>query len=57
VTRTAGIAGARMTWCHTTGDSVLKRIANTIQSSLIATESVGRIGGEKFLLISIQTDI
>lgn len=45
------------TWGHATGDSVLKRIANTIQSTLRVTDSVGRIGGEEFLLISIETDI
>lgn len=38
-------------WGHSTGDSVLKAIANTLIATLRANDSVIRWGGEEFLLI------
>jgi diguanylate cyclase (GGDEF)-like protein len=49
--------GINDTWGHSTGDDVLKLIATSIQSSLRVTDSLGRIGGEEFLLISIETSM
>jgi len=45
------------TWGHGTGDNVLKRVASAIESTLRVTDSVGRIGGEEFLLISVETTL
>jgi len=45
------------TWGHATGDIVLKCIAATIESTLRVTDSVGRIGGEEFLLVSVETTL
>jgi len=44
------------TWGHATGDQVLKLVSSTIHSTLRVTDSVGRIGGEEFLLICIETN-
>jgi diguanylate cyclase (GGDEF)-like protein len=45
------------TWGHGTGDAVLKLISSTLESTLRVTDNIGRIGGEEFLLISIETNI
>ena len=45
------------TWGHATGDEVLKTIAENMNSSLRVTDNLGRIGGEEFLLICIETNI
>ena len=45
------------TWGHATGDEVLKIISKNINSSLRVTDNLGRIGGEEFLLICIETNI
>ena len=42
---------------HATGDAVLKLIAETLNSCLRVTDSLGRVGGEEFLLISIETNL
>lgn len=45
------------TFGHATGDAVLKLIAQSLNPSLRVTDSLGRVGGEEFLLISIETDL
>ena len=42
---------------HATGDAVLKLIAESLNSGLRVTDSLGRVGGEEFLLISIETNL
>ena len=42
---------------HLAGDSLLRRIAEAIQGSLRSTDSVGRYGGEEFLLILPETEL
>lgn len=42
---------------HLVGDSMLRRIARSIQASLRGTDAVGRYGGEEFLLILPETDL
>jgi len=42
---------------HLAGDSLLRRIAEAIQASLRNTDSVGRYGGEEFLLILPETEL
>ena len=42
---------------HLAGDSLLRRIAEAIQGSLRTTDSVGRYGGEEFLLILPETEL
>jgi diguanylate cyclase (GGDEF)-like protein len=44
------------TFGHGVGDEVLKSISNELQLLLRKTDSVGRIGGEEFLLLAPQTD-
>lgn len=39
------------TWGHSTGDDVLRMVANSLNSGLRAFDSVSRWGGEEFLLI------
>lgn len=41
---------------HLTGDSVLRAIATTIQTSMRNTDFCGRYGGEEFLLVYTQTN-
>ncbi len=36
---------------HLTGDAVLRRIARTLQDALRASDRVGRIGGDEFLIV------
>lgn len=45
------------TFGHATGDAVLKLIAESLNSGLRVTDSLGRVGGEEFLLISIETNL
>lgn len=40
---------------HQTGDLVLKRVATTLKGSLRAVDTVGRWGGEEFLLVCPDT--
>lgn len=42
---------------HLTGDSLLKRIAGSIEASLRNTDAVGRYGGEEFLIVLPETDL
>ena len=41
---------------HAAGDNVLKAIANHLRTSLRKSDSVGRIGGEEFLVILPETN-
>lgn len=41
---------------HAVGDAVLKAMSRELQVLLRKTDSVGRIGGEEFLLLAPQTD-
>ncbi len=45
------------TYGHQIGDEVLKRVARTIRQNLRRTDSVGRYGGEEFLVILPETDV
>lgn len=42
---------------HQTGDTVLKEFAHILQSNSRSTDTVGRWGGEEFLIICSQTDM
>lgn len=44
-------------WGHLAGDSLLRRLAGSIGDSLRETDSVGRYGGEEFLLILPETGL
>lgn len=39
------------TWGHAAGDAVLQRVAHTCRAELRATDQIGRIGGEEFLVV------
>ena len=45
------------TFGHATGDLVLQKVAEIIKSSLRETDIAGRIGGEEFAVILVQTPI
>lgn len=45
------------TFGHATGDLVLRRVSQTIKSSLRDSDIAGRIGGEEFAIILVQTPI
>jgi diguanylate cyclase (GGDEF)-like protein len=45
------------TYGHQMGDEVLKRIARIIRQNLRRTDSVGRYGGEEFLVILPETEV
>jgi len=45
------------TWGHAKGDEVLKAITATVSDMMRQTDSLGRIGGEEFLLITGNTDL
>jgi diguanylate cyclase (GGDEF)-like protein len=45
------------TYGHAAGDIVLRGVAQTIQSNLRASDSVGRYGGEEFMLLLTETDV
>jgi len=42
---------------HAAGDVVLRGVAQVIQGNLRATDSVGRYGGEEFMLLLTETDV
>ncbi len=42
---------------HLAGDSMLRRVAEALEGSLRDTDSVGRYGGEEFLLVLPETDL
>ncbi|MBI2838994.1 MAG: diguanylate cyclase [Acidobacteria bacterium] len=41
---------------HRAGDVVLKRVAATLRQSLRATDTIGRFGGEEFVVLLPETD-
>ena len=41
---------------HLVGDAILKEVAGTIKESIRQVDSVGRYGGEEFLIILTETD-
>lgn len=43
------------TYGHATGDAVLKKVAGFFTSSVRAVDYVGRLGGEEFILVLVQT--
>ncbi|WP_373073224.1 GGDEF domain-containing protein [Sulfurimonas sp.] len=45
------------TYGHLVGDSVLVELADILQSSIRSTDTLGRWGGEEFLIICPQTDL
>lgn len=45
------------TFGHVTGDMVLKRIAETIKTSIRKNDDVGRYGGEEFLILIDTSDL
>ena len=42
---------------HSTGDTVLRSVAQTLKANLRATDMVGRYGGEEFMLVLTETDV
>jgi len=42
---------------HAAGDVVLRGVAQVIQGNLRATDTVGRYGGEEFMLLLTETDV
>lgn len=42
---------------HLAGDTLLKQVAQVLASGLRSTDSVGRYGGEEFLLVLPETDL
>ena len=45
------------TWGHATGDRVIQEIANTITSGIRKQDTCGRLGGEEFAAILLETDL
>ena len=45
------------TYGHSTGDIVLRGVAQTLKANLRATDTVGRYGGEEFMLLLTETDV
>lgn len=45
------------TWGHPAGDAVLKNIANVANTSVRATDLVGRLGGEEFIILLPNTSL
>ena len=45
------------TYGHSTGDTVLRSVAQTLKANLRATDMVGRYGGEEFMLVLTETDV
>jgi diguanylate cyclase (GGDEF)-like protein len=44
------------TWGHSVGDAVLAAVARTITDSLRSVDIVGRVGGEEFAAVIVDTD-
>ncbi|MGV8041298.1 MAG: diguanylate cyclase [Thermoanaerobaculaceae bacterium] len=44
-------------WGHECGDEVLRAVAHTLRGAVRATDAVGRLGGEEFLLVLPDTDL
>ena len=42
---------------HAVGDEVLRHVANLLRGSVRAVDSLGRYGGEEFLLVMPETDV
>jgi diguanylate cyclase (GGDEF)-like protein len=42
---------------HAVGDEVLRKVAGLLRSSVRAVDSLGRYGGEEFLLVMPETDV
>lgn len=45
------------TWGHPAGDTVLRHVASLLRSTLRASDFVGRVGGEEFMVILPATDL
>src|SRR5437868_4184499 len=45
------------TYGHAVGDTVLKGVAQTIKANLRSTDTIGRYGGEEFMLLLTETDV
>jgi diguanylate cyclase (GGDEF)-like protein len=45
------------TYGHGVGDVVLKGVAQTIRANLRSTDTIGRYGGEEFMLLLSETDV
>ena len=45
------------TWGHPAGDAVLKNVANTATAAVRATDLVGRLGGEEFIILLPATSL
>ena len=45
------------TWGHDVGDEVLKHLASLLKSECYSGETVGRYGGEEFVVVCPQTDL
>lgn len=45
------------TWGHECGDQVLRAVASRLRSAVRATDAVGRLGGEEFLVVLPDTDL
>ena len=45
------------TYGHAAGDVVLRGVAQTIKANLRASDSIGRYGGEEFMLLLTETDV
>ena len=45
------------TYGHAVGDQVLRQVAQTIKANLRQTDTVGRYGGEEFMLLLTETNV